>query len=881
MAITMLIAVGVAFTPVFTNMNPGREFTSGNEIVYKISEKEESQNLENDTSAVNEIAEEMKSRLETYKVEDYSVKVEGNDTIRVALAVNDDTQLGYITRYLGFNGGSFSLAGKEEETRLTADKIFVDSTAYIVRVQDTIPYVIFPVSDSTAVKTLIDTVSKETTDSSESLKNIKKADSTATTSDEETSEPDIFLWANWEEGDTYDTAEKDAAVTGQKIICSFVSSNIWYQDSDEEETELQFLCGYANSDGDYDTDKLKQANQLATYVCNMFNASSYEYNVETLFVSQTSSGVTNNYIKVGASAENLLVFGNNIHLSWSVTLIATLIATVIMFLILVMLYRTAALGIAATTLSSTLLTFALFTYLGGVFNIAAIVGGILLVTFPLAMGVLYMNKLKEEVYKGRALRKANQEAMKKITLPSIDIAVIMAFGGLMMYFLGGNALRPLGIVLFFGAIITLVMIMLVFRLLMWLLTNSTNMQNNAKLLNFDEKYIPNIMQEEKPTYVAPYENNDFTKKRKPVAIVSLVLALASIVTISVFGAIKGSPLNISASNQTTTQIYTSIEKENPTISNKEEFKTYVLDNIKVNGEKLTYSDVEMMERTTYDYQTEITTEYTYFITSIDSTFKSSDKFEYVIDGVTNEAMENGLSEAIENLVAAKEGASSADDIVAEVKESHETVSTPHQGYVALACAVTILGTCLYFAFRYRPSRALAALITSSVITLISYGFFVMCRVQVSAFVSLVMPIATITSLVGLVFYFSKEKEMLKENKSNLDDNLRHEIMVKSGALSFWPLFQFIIMSSFLAIDYFGFGYKTFASIFAGMLLANVLSLVLTMSLVGPMSEKISKSLKKIKLPTIKIDRAKKQRIKLQNKPKTSEPEETVFIGIND
>ena len=66
-----------------------------------------------------------------------------------------------------------------------------------------------------------------------------------------------------------------------------------------------------------------------------------------------------------------------------------------------------------------------------------------------------------------------------------------------------------------------------------------------------------------------------------------------------------------------------------------------------------------------------------------------------------------------------------------------------------------------------------------------------------------------------------------------------------------------------------------------MLVSAVLSALFATTLLGPTANLFSKWLKKIKLPSIKIDRAKKQRIKMQNKPKTSEPEETIFIGIND
>lgn len=880
MAITVLISVGVAFAPVFTTMNPGREFTSGNEIVYRLSDKEDGKNdLENDPDAASVVAKEMRSRLENYKVEDYSVRVEGNDTVRVSLSVNDETKLNHIARYLSFNGGDFSLASAEEETRIGAEKIFVDSEAYIIHEEDIVPYVIFPISDPSLVKTLVDSFG---TSDEEQTKAFDPYRANEDSTDEKTT-PDIYLWANWSDGDTYEIASKDAAVTGQKIICSFVHSNIWYKTGlaeGEEPNKIQYLCGYADAEGNYDTKKLQEANELATYICNLFNASSFKYEVENLFITQSKDGVTNNNIKTEATAENLLNYGTDINLSWSTTLISTIVATVIVFLLLVLFFRVGALGIAANTIGGVFLTYLIFMALGATFNIAAIIGGVLLAISSLAIGILYMHKLKEEVYKGRSLRKAHQEATKKITLPAIDVAVIFAFAGLMFYFLAGNALKPLGIVLFFGAIVCLVMTLLVFRLLMWLLTNDTSMQTNYKLLNMDETMVPNLMKEEKPTYIAPYENTDLTKKKKPVAIIAGILAVASVALITTFGIIKGSPLNVSSATKESTEIYLSIRHEKPTLSTEQSFKEDVLGNIKVNGVKLTYSDVDLVNRDTYNYETEITTNYTYFVTTINSTFTSDDKFVVVIGSAEIEA--ESISDAIFLKVSEIEGESSGEYVKSEAKVSYETVNTPNQGYVALACAVSIVGSCIYFAFRYRPSRGVASLIVTSGVTLLTYGLFVMCRIQTTAICSLIMPIAMLMSVLFSMFFFEKEKELLKEQKnSELDMLKRNEIMKRATSLCAAPLFISCIVAAYIAINYFAFGYMSFVTIFAGLLLATVIAALLVTTLLGPISQLISKMFKNIKLPTIKIDRSKKQRIKLQNKPKSSEPEETVFIGIND
>lgn len=887
MAVSMLIAVGVAFTPVFTKMNPGREYTSGSEIVYRLSDKDGG-TVDENGDAVNKVAEEMRSRLDTYKIEDYSVSIEGTDTIRVGLSAKNETNLNYIIRYLSFSGGDFSLAGKEEETRLSHSEIFDGSVARIVHKQNgLIPYVVFPLSPNNAtaaaskVKDLITKISGESGDSDDhEMKHPLMAEG-----EEGGTEPNIFLWANWAEGDDYEKAtSKDVAHTGQKIIASFVSDNIWYEeekvvnshkdDEEKEPTELQLLCGFAEGEdaSKYDTTKLSAANELATYYMNMFNASKYDVEVNNLFVSESASGVTNNSVRSDATIENLLVFGSDVDVRMSATLIATLVAIGVIFLLLILFYRLGALAVATNSIVSVFLTYCLFIALGATFNIAAIVGGIVVSVGSLFIGTLYMNKLKEEVYKGRALKKANAEAHKKILLPSIDLAVISAFSGLMFYFIGGNALRPLGIMVFFGGIVSLVMNLLVLRLLTWLLTNATNMSSNLKLLNIDDKFVPNIMQEEKPTYVAPYENTNFTKKKKPVAIVTGILALGAIAVISVFGALNKSPLNVSNANNKTTEIYLSIKGDNPVINNEDSFKNDVLANVLIDGKPLDYQDVDLLLREEYDYETEITTKYTYFVTSYNSTFADGSVYTVKDSDVEYATYGEAMTVAVENLHE------DTNNINVEEKIAYETVTAPNQGFVALAAAVSIVGSCLYLAFRYRPSRAIGALLVSSVATLLTYGVLVATRIQTSGITSIVMPIAAVISLFAAVLFFEKEKDMLKE--VNEDGKNEEEVMVKATSFAATPLFITAIMVAYIAINYFAFA-NGMPAIFAGMLLATVITVVLVITLLGPISSLFHKWLKKIKLPTIKVNKVKKTRIKLKNKPKTSEPEETVFIGIND
>ena len=105
-------------------------------------------------------------------------------------------------------------------------------------------------------------------------------------------------------------------------------------------------------------------------------------------------------------------------------------------------------------------------------------------------------------------------------------------------------------------------------------------------------------------------------------------------------------------------------------------------------------------------------------------------------------------------------------------------------------------------------------------------------------------------------------------------------MVKATALAAGPLFVFGIIMSYFAINYFGFGPASYAALFGGMLLGIALAVLLVVTLLGPIAlfleGLIAKIAARIRLPRLRVNKKK-----APVKSTSSEPEETIFIGIND
>ena len=146
-AIAMLLAIGVAATPVITKLNNGREFTSGKsyrELVFNIAEGD---NEEENANRASTVAEQMRERLNSYNVEDYSIKIQGEDTIAVALDM-DSKEFNYCAKYLTFSGESFALVSSNGTSVRNEHKLFnADDVRIDYKGDANIPVVIIPVTD--------------------------------------------------------------------------------------------------------------------------------------------------------------------------------------------------------------------------------------------------------------------------------------------------------------------------------------------------------------------------------------------------------------------------------------------------------------------------------------------------------------------------------------------------------------------------------------------------------------------------------------------------------------------------------------------------------------------------------------------------------------
>lgn len=868
LAISTFIAIGVGVNPLLTKGSQNLDYRDGKQFVYQLFDKEDEELAIEEENASLQVAQIMDERLKDWGVSNYQIEAEGTDIVRVSLTAKNDTEYNYLENYLGFSGGNFSISTQDHSVHLMHEDVFEGSEARIVY-EGIAPYVIIPLSDPSAFKTLVDaanTALEVDPDIDPDADIMTRHPSPKRANGEEgenKSSANIFLWANWQEGEDYDKAQEDPKIA-RRIIASFSSKNIYYEDSEVKDSEIKFLSGFADEEGNYDTSKIKQANNLANYVKSLFNSSAYDYEVTNIITTP-----------IAANVEGLLTYGATINLATSKTLIATLIAFVILSLVLVFFYRLASLAVISTMGVTFIATFGIFILFMAEFNIAALIALILVVGASLISGVLQINKFKEEVYRGRNYKKAQTESAKAMVLFNVDLALISVFVGVLTYLISGALVKSFATMLVIGGVVGLIVNLVILRVMMWLVTNTTSLQDNHKVFNIEAKHVPNLLNEEKQTYFGPYQEKDFAKKAKPIAIGAGAIALVSVIMMLIFGLVNGSIYNQKNSYAEMQRAYITITSDSPVIESTKYLEDEILQFVVVDGEVLKYESIDHETREDYDAETTITTKYNYYIVNFSKQYDKEADAELVIDDVVikHDTLEVLLNDYVNTLEGGGAGVS--------IKLSQNVVTQPSTLYVVLGTLAGVAVAIVYLAFRYRPSRALAAFAVTALSSLITLGFFVITRISLTPIISLVVPLTAVLSLFMSLLYFDKEKTLLKEDRSRrLSLENRQDIMTRSVALSAGPLFIYAIMMSYLAINFFGFGPFDFGVLFAGNLLGVALNTLFVVTLLGPSSMMFEKGLGLLK-EKIKLPEREKTKKRVTRKTTTGEPEETIFIGIND
>ena len=507
------------------------------------------------------------------------------------------------------------------------------------------------------------------------------------------------------------------------------------------------------------------------------------------------------------------------------------------------------------------------------------VGLIIVFLMSLFTWTLFYHYFKTEVYKGRNFKKSTQEASKKTTMPTVDVSVLSLILGLFTFYLGGTMLRSLGIILMIGAFVNAIVNLTLTKGLFILITNDPYVTNHLKLLNIKKELIPSILEGEKESKYKPiFAAKKFSKGRKPVWAIVALASIAAVTGLITFSALPNTSLFNSLETPVQEKVHITITDDSSGIKTVELLKSEVLNQVfEKNGETyetFKYSeDILEKEKTIYNFEDKMDVNYTYYVITLGKNYNlDSDKF-YTKEG--EEFIEhNNLEEALNEILVPQY----IDEMKDESFELTSTVSKTSLLDTGMVFAITY-GTIgvmtVYFLLRFKPSKALTYLISTSVSVISVVGIAALTRIPCGNII-LVVAIATV-AIATIIFDFvlARSKDMNKTEKVTGSNELYRQFN-EATLFSFEDNSALFYLAILSLLIFGAFGTSFAGSLFLGSVV-GVAYFVLVMLVLCPFIYKFFvEKLSQINLPKIK---RKSKKPKVQEK--SNEPEEAIFYGIND
>lgn len=934
MCAAMLLGVGASTVPMIKATNPDLAYADGKTLYFRASHYEvdspiqngsyseflDEEDVYNDKPVIDELASVVNQRLAGWDMSEFEVETQGYDTIAVTLRSpnNDLTQYTYLQQYLAFSGGDFEL----DASATTYDDyshpdvlndIIDGQTARIEDIDNgsyKVPVVVVPLKTGDEYREAFLNLVKYCNDHTTAAQTDDDGKETAPANN-----TNIVVWANRQDGDTYDKTSSDMNVRARVVTVQGVANDnaVWYDagDTDKNTPFLQLIPASDAISGEaYDPSKTKQAYEAAKFLVNMMNASSYHAFDKT--DSSRSYHLNFTYMRdAKATVEQIITLGDwSMEVTMGKTLLATIITVAVLAVILALTERIFALTHVSGALLAVAASLALFVAFGAQFNIAAIIGLVAPALVALFGSLYYSRVLKNEIYKGRTLKKANQEAAKKALVPTIDAGVVSILLGVFVYLFAGDIASKAGIMLvlggFFGSLINIIFT----RIGAWLLCNDNSMQTSyAKQFGIDTAKIPDVLKEEKQSFFGTYAERDFSKGKLWSGIIGGLFALAGIATMIAFGVNNGTVYNDSAYTAPSTVLRLDVRSDSAEVIDIESVSG--VDKITGNDvdgnpnllagfriqtsadkfkslDQLTNSDlITLSESPKTDYISDDSGGKTYywFYYEIELTKYFDPDQTYTVETFSDAGWTKSenvyIGESLEAYVNTR--------FIYEIDEFHLSfaktvpeVSEPSLGKLSLGVGIGIVAATLYLILRFRPSRGFAAGLAALVASYSSVAFFVFTRISVLPTVAIGSTIVALVAFLFALFAMAGEKEIIRESheKEKNGVEFRGQCLREATSRNAGATLILSALVLWIAVLFFAFAPSAYSMSYISIVIGLAMSLVLVLCFMPFLAEKCALLLSKIHFRPIR-KKKKQQTGQLLKKNRSGEPEEAIFIGIND
>ncbi len=909
---SLLLALLVALVPSIKTVNGTGEYESMRTYVYKISEKTydisaggttDDGNIsdQDKQDRLDSAVEEFKIRLDNAEISDYRLETSGLDTIKVTFKA-DPKLYDDISSYLNFSWSFMAstytgdpTAGQtpSEIDNNNGEASFFESGSARIEYRDNYPYVVAKLSNPDQFKTVY-TAAKDA--EVEEKQETEEGEEPVTAN-----ENLIFILNNWVDGlniENLITNSGNEFVTASQIknhiLFTYDATNpysiFWDYDetlnSDDQENKVYeeiYFGGYNLKGGEESYYGTNESDRILAYKkaniwMHKFNSTSYDFNVTLLNMNGDDAFTT-----TVPPFVDFLVYMNEIN--WSNGLfISALIAIVVVSLFLILNHGINGISIILNAIAMLIASIGLFNTFGSEFNTGALIGLITLVIVLLFSSTIYFKKIKDEIYLGKNVKKAYLDGSKKALAPQIDFSVITLILGITSYLIPNTLLMSFGSLLVVGAILNIVLNGPILRALSWLIYNSSTVSNKLSLIAVDKKKVPNLSMDEKPTYFEQFKKRDNKKTNIAIGSIFSVLLLASIIGMTAFGLARGNIYN-SSSAQQNSEVVIRIDRRNVSSDDSRDITRYAqsIEDVFLtrfyedDKETLMFDSVEMKSYN-YSYKiNNVTNKEYYFVVSLDQAYTLDDTI-FTQDNDGNIVEMNALEAFDTQLRQVLNSPTITLNDVQNVNNDSNNL------YVLIYAAIGIAVSSLYMLFRFNISKTIVSLLLVGGTLTITIGLFSLINGPFASVITLGGLLLTVLGYLLAITYFTKEKEVYKEKRRDLSDNLelRREEYEYAFNSYYQPVINTTLISSFIVISlFFASGVNHYLLIL--MLLGMILYVIFTRFLIIPIELFFASVFVKTKhsLEAKREERRKKHPTKDVKKKFNDGPEEAVFIGIND
>lgn len=941
------ISLGVAFLgATLVGVVPTLRATSGDSsysysrnYVYKISEKRTKNDFSDGTNTNNgNIAYEQngetpletvtsifKERLSEGNITNYKLETLSDNTISLTFKDQQDNYSD-IAAYLSYSN---SLMMKDYNEKYTlgytvnelknndtskGNAVFEANSAR-VEYKDNYPYVVVKLANAEEFKTMIngltDTTASESSRNGVSFANpIKKAEEEAPAETKLDKEKVVFLLNNWLDGFSVKSLLDDSnKYISDKNFSDYVltyfdatkpESFFWDYDSslDAEEQKKQtyeyiYFQNYDkeainNSTTGVDvttsntvyakkTEDSKSAYQKAILFRNKFNSAFVKYDVTLI----SENWVQPSQNLVPAFKEYIV---RDQRIVFSTIAIATIVAIALVTCFLILNYGVAGIMAGITALGALVSSLFFFNFMQNPFNLGTIIGLFAVAMLSLGLSMLWLHHTKYELYEGKNMKKAFQEANRKSLFNLLDFSIIGAIIGLTCFLIPNSYISSFGGVLVIGALVNALLNGIVFKLIEWFLYNSNYAAKHPRLFGVDKKLIPDLSKDETPKYFEQFKKKAPKHAFKIAGIASLVLLAGSIVGLSTFQAINGNIYNSQSTEINTTAI---VELDVQNVSSEYSITQQIVDiesalqtittDQALKKQALKKANVEV---TYHDYNSDevavITNREYYFVidlgTKIDTSVTSAKTYYAKVDNET-------ISGSFDNVFNQVIGSVTNNQARVTLSKSYEVSDDSNNLYVLIAVSISAGITLLYLLLRFGPSKAVAGFAIVAAGLVIVPGIFSLTRIVVPSEITLALLFVETIAFLALDILFTGERQTYVDNKYELKNfEPRKQAYLESTNkdfvfLAIYSAFALFILGSFLLST--SFSYYTILFGVLGLAITLVMLKFLYLPLELFFSEKALAIRDKMS------ESSKTRKDKKHKKEFDDGPQEAVFPGIND